>query len=298
MGSFYAPEVHMNAVRKVLPAHLQKQKEEKRKITMLSIYDYAIALLADRAGLDTILVGDSLAMTALGYDSTVAVTLDEMLHHTRAVSRAAKRAMVVADMPFMSYQVSIEEAVRNAGRFLKEAGADAVKVEGGRTIVPTLAAIHNAGIPVIGHIGLTPQSAAQLGGLKVQGGDAGAAMRLVEDAIALEAAGAFVVILECVPREVARLITERLRVPTISYGAGVHCDGQGLVSADLLGLFEQFTPRFAKRYVDLAPQISGAFQSYCAEVVAGTFPDAEHSYGINAAELEKLERALASEAKP
>lgn len=288
----------MNAVRKVLPAHLQKQKEEKRKITMLSIYDYAIALLADRAGLDTILVGDSLAMTALGYDSTVAVTLDEMLHHTRAVSRAAKRAMVVADMPFMSYQVSIEEAVRNAGRFLKEAGADAVKVEGGRTIVPTLAAIHNAGIPVIGHIGLTPQSAAQLGGLKVQGGDAGAAMRLVEDAIALEAAGAFVVILECVPREVARLITERLRVPTISYGAGVHCDGQGLVSADLLGLFEQFTPRFAKRYVDLAPQISGAFQSYCAEVVAGTFPDAEHSYGINAAELEKLERALASEAKP
>lgn len=288
----------MNAVRKVLPAHLQKQKEEKRKITMLSIYDYAIALLADRAGLDTILVGDSLAMTALGYDSTVAVTLDEMLHHTRAVSRAAKRAMVVADMPFMSYQVSIEEAVRNAGRFLKEAGADAVKVEGGRTIVPTLAAIHNAGIPVIGHIGLTPQSAAQLGGLKVQGGDAGAAMRLVEDAMALEAAGAFVVILECVPREVARLITERLRVPTISYGAGVYCDGQGLVSADILGLFEQFTPRFAKRYVDLAPQISGAFQSYCAEVVAGTFPDAEHSYGINAAELEKLERALASEAKP
>lgn len=243
----------MNPVRKVLPAHLQKQKEDKRKITMLSIYDYAIALLADRAGLDTILVGDSLAMTALGYDSTVAVTLDEMLHHTRAVSRAAKRAMVVADMPFMSYQVSIEEAVRNAGRFLKEAGADAVKVEGGRTIVPTLAAIHNAGIPVIGHIGLTPQSAAQLGGLKVQGGDAGAAVRLVEDALALEAAGAFAVILECVPREVARLITERLRVPTISYGAGVHCDGQGLVSADLLGLFEQFTPRFAKRYVDLAP---------------------------------------------
>ena len=283
----------MNPVKKVLPAHLQKQKEEKRKITMLSIYDYAIALLGDRAGLDTILVGDSLAMTALGYDSTVAVTLDEMLHHTRAVSRAAKRAMVVADMPFMSYQVSIEEAVRNAGRFLKEAGADAVKVEGGRTIVPTLAAIHNAGIPVIGHIGLTPQSAAQLGGLKVQGGDAMAARRLVEDALALEAAGAFAVILECVPREVARLITARLRVPTISYGAGVHCDGQGIVSADLLGLFEQFTPRFAKRYVDLAPLISGAFQSYCADVVAGEFPDAEHSYGINAAEFEKLEQALA-----
>ena len=287
----------MNPVRKVLPAHLQKLKEEKRKITMLSIYDYAIALLADRAGLDTILVGDSLAMTALGYDSTVAVTLDEMLHHTRAVSRAAKRAMVVADMPFMSYQVSIEEAVRNAGRFLKEAGADAVKVEGGRTIVPTLAAIHNAGIAVIGHIGLTPQSATQLGGLKVQGSDAVAARRLVDDALALEAAGAFAVILECVPREVARLITARLRVPTISYGAGVYCDGQGIVSADLLGLFEQFTPRFAKRYVDLAPLIGGAFQSYCADVVAGEFPDAEHSYGINAAELEKLEQALASESR-
>jgi len=287
----------MNPVRKVMPANLQKQKEEKRKITMLSIYDYAIALLADRAGLDTILVGDSLAMTALGYDSTVPVTLDEMLHHTRAVSRAARRAMVVADMPFMSYQVSIEEAVRNAGRFLKEAGADAVKVEGGRTVVPTLAAIHNAGIPVIGHIGLTPQSATQLGGLKVQGGDAVAARRLVEDALALEAAGAFTVILECVPREVARLITARLRVPTISYGAGVHCDGQGIVSADLLGLFEQFTPRFAKRYVDLAPLISGAFHSYCADVVAGEFPDAEHSYGINATEFAKLEAALASESE-
>lgn len=284
----------MSTVRKVLPANLQKQKEEKRKITMLSIYDYALALIADRAGLDTILVGDSLAMTALGHDNTVVVTLDEMLHHTRAVSRAAKRAMVVADMPFMSYQVSPEEAVRNAGRFMKEAGADAVKVEGGRAIVPTLGRIHDAGIPVIGHIGLTPQSAGQLGGLKVQGGDAATARRLVEDALALEAAGAFAVILECVPREVARLITERLRVPTISYGAGVHCDGQGLVSADLLGLFEQFTPRFAKRYVDLAPQISGAFQSYCTDVVAGTFPDAEHSYGINAAELAKLELALAS----
>jgi len=288
----------MSPVRKVLPAQLQKQKEERRKITMLSIYDYAIALIADRAGLDTILVGDSLAMTALGHDNTVTVTLDEMLHHTRAVSRAAKRAMVIADMPFMSYQVSPEEAVRNAGRFMKEAGADAVKVEGGRAIVPTLGRIHDAGIPVIGHIGLTPQSAGQLGGLKVQGGDAATAMRLVEDALALEAAGAFAVILECVPREVARLITERLRVPTISYGAGVHCDGQGLVSADLLGLFEQFTPRFAKRYVDLAPQIGSAFQSYCADVVAGTFPDAEHSYGINAAELEKLERALVSEARP
>ena len=194
----------MHPVQKVLPTHLQRQKEEKRKITMLSIYDYALAVLADRAGLDTILVGDSLAMTALGYPNTVAVSLDEMLHHTRAVARGAKRAMVVADMPFMSYQVSPQEAVRNAGRFLKEAGADAVKLEGGRAIVPTLQAVHNAGVPVIGHIGLTPQNAAQLGGLKVQGGDAVGGMRLLEDALALEAAGAFAVILECVPREVAR----------------------------------------------------------------------------------------------
>jgi 3-methyl-2-oxobutanoate hydroxymethyltransferase len=285
-------EYRVDPVQKVLPIHLQKLKEERRKITMLSIYDYALAMLADRAGLDTILVGDSLAMTALGYASTVAVSLEEMLHHTRAVARGAKRAMVVADMPFMSYQVSAQEAVRNAGRFLQEAGADAVKLEGGRAIVPTLRAVHEAGVPVIGHIGLTPQNAAQLGGLKVQGGDALAGRRLLEDALALEQAGAFAVILECVPRELARIITTRLRVPTISYGAGVHCDGQGMVSADMLGLFEQFTPRFAKRYVDLATQISGAFKSYCAEVVAGQFPDDKHSYGINAAELEKLEAEL------
>ena len=282
----------MDSVQKVLPIHLQKLKEERRKITMLSIYDYAVAMLADRAGLDTILVGDSLAMTALGYPSTVAVSLEEMLHHTRAVARGAKRAMVVADMPFMSYQVSAQEAVRNAGRFLQEAGADAVKLEGGQAIVPTLKAVHDAGVPVIGHIGLTPQNAAQLGGLKVQGGDAVAGRRLLQEALALEQAGAFAVILECVPREVARIITARLRVPTISYGAGVHCDGQGMVSADMLGLFEQFTPRFAKRYVDLATQISGAFKSYCSEVVAGQFPDDKHSYGISAAELERLEAEL------
>jgi 3-methyl-2-oxobutanoate hydroxymethyltransferase len=282
-------ERRVDPVPKVLPIHLQKLKQERRKITMLSIYDYALAILADRAGLDTILVGDSLAMTALGYPSTVAVSLEEMLHHTRAVARGAKRAMVIADMPFLSYQVSEQEAVRNAGRFLKEAGADAVKLEGGRAIVPTLRAVHEAGVPVIGHIGLTPQNAAQLGGLKVQGGDAATGRRLLGDALALEQAGAFAVILECVPREVARIITSRLRVPTISYGAGVHCDGQGMVSADMLGLFEQFTPRFAKRYVDLATQISGAFKSYCEEVVAGQFPDDKHSYGINVVELEKLE---------
>lgn len=282
----------MSADRKILPVDLQNMKQQKRKITMLSIYDYALAMLGDRAGLDTILVGDSLAMTALGYPSTVAVTLEEMLHHTRAVSRGVKRAMVVADMPFMSYQVSVQEAVRNAGRFLKEAGADAVKLEGGKAIVPTLRAVHDAGVPVIGHIGLTPQNAAQLGGLKVQGGDAETGKKLLDDALALEAAGAFAIILECVPREVAKIITERLRVPTISYGAGVHCDGQGMVSADMLGMFDRFTPRFAKRYVDLAGLIGTAFKEYCEEVVAGSFPDDKHSYGMTAAEIEKLEKLI------
>jgi len=203
----------MSTDEKILPAHLRQRKDEGRKITMLSIYDYAIAGLADDVGLDTILVGDSLAMTALGYSNTVSVTLDEMLHHTRAVARAAKRAMVIADMPFMSYQVSSQEAVRSAGRFIKEAGADAVKVEGGEAIVSTLKAIHDAGIPVVGHIGLTLQSSAQLGGKVAQGQDAAAARRLIEDARALEAAGAFALIVQSVPTEVGKAITAQSSGP-------------------------------------------------------------------------------------
>jgi 3-methyl-2-oxobutanoate hydroxymethyltransferase len=274
--------------RKITPLDIQARKREGRKITMLSIYDYPLALLADRAGLDSILVGDSLAMTALGHESTVFVTLEEMLHHVKAVARAARTPMVVADMPFMSYQASERDAILAAGRFMKEGMADAVKVEGGASMAPILGAIHRAGIPVMGHIGLTPQSASQLGGLKVQGRTAEAARKLMDDAFALQEAGAFAVILECVPGEVSRLITARLRVPTISYGAGVHCDGQGMVSADMLGLFDRFKPKFAKRYVDLAPQILKVFETYRDEVVAGRFPADEHTYTIDPKELVAL----------
>lgn len=282
----------MSTDEKILPAHLRQRKEEGRKITMLSIYDYAIAGLADHAGLDTILVGDSLAVTALGYSSTVSVTLDEMLHHTRAVAKAAKRAMVIADMPFMSYQVSSQEAVRNAGRFIKEAGADAVKVEGGETIVSTLKAIHDAGIPVVGHIGLTLQSSAQLGGKVAQGQDAAAARRLIEDARALEAAGAFAVIVQSVPTEVGKAISASIRVPTISYGAGVHCDGQGIVAADLLGLTGPVTPAYSKRYVDMSALVSKAIERYCSEVLTSQFPADEHSSPMGAEELGKLQQIL------
>lgn len=280
-------------MEKITPIHLQAQKQAKRKITMLSIYDYAFARAAEEAGLDTILVGDSLATVALGYDNTTGVTLEEMLHHTRAVTRAVKRIMVVADMPFMSYQVSPQEAVRNAGRFIKEAGADAVKVEGGGPMVATLRAIHDAGIPVVGHLGLTLQSAGQLGGKVVQGRDVAAARRLVDDALALEDAGACIVILQCVPAPVARLVTERLTVPTISYGAGVHCDGQGLVGADVFGLGREEPPLFAKRYVDLAAQVRGAIADYCADVVAARFPDDAHTYEMDAKEFEKLAASFA-----
>jgi 3-methyl-2-oxobutanoate hydroxymethyltransferase len=274
---------------KITPVDFQLRKREGRKITMVSVYDYPLAMLAEKAGLDSLLVGDSLAMTALGLPSTVALTLEESLHHVRAVARAAKTAMVVADMPFLSYQTSERDAILNAGRFLKEAAADAVKVEGGEAVAPTLRAIHRAGIPVMGHIGLTPQSAAQLGGLKVQAKDAVGARQLVHDALELERAGAFAVILECVPEEVARVVTARLQVPTISYGAGVHCDGQGLVSADMIGLFDRFTPKFAKRYADVGGQILKVFEQYREEVLAGRFPDAEHSYHMNAAQLAILQ---------
>lgn len=283
----------MDQQEKITPIHLLAQKRTGRKITMLSIYDYATARLADRAGLDTILVGDSLATSILGYDNTAAVTLEEMLHHTRAVSRGARRAMVVADMPFMSYQISPQEAVRNAGRFVKEAGADAVKVEGGRVIAQTLKAIQDAGIPVVGHIGLTLQTATQLGGKNVQGNDTVAARRLLEDALILEEAGACVIILQCVPGEVARLITTKLQVPTISYGAGVHCDGQGLVSADMFGLSRDPLPLFAKCYVDIGSSMMDAITTYCTDVVAERFPDQTHTYQFDA-DVQKLTDALAA----
>ena len=274
--------------KKMTLPDIQAMKQDGRKITMLSIPDYPMALLADRAGLDTILVGDSLAMTVLGYETTVPITLDEMLHHTKAVTRAARYAFVVGDMPFMSNNTSERDAIINAGRFMQEGGTDAVKVEGGVNAAHIVKAIVGAGIPVMGHIGLTPQHVSLLGGYKAQGRDAQTALRVIEDALAIEEAGAFAIILECVPGQISKIVTERLRIPTISYGAGVYCDGQGLVAHDILGIFDRFTPRFVKKYADLGEQILGAFEAYVGDVVSGEFPTDEHSFHINEDELEKV----------
>ena len=263
-------------------------KREGKKITMLSIYDYPMALLADRAGIETILVGDSLAMTLLGYENTTPVTMDEMIHHTKAVTRAAKYALVIGDMPFMSYNTSERDAILNAGRFMKEAGADAVKVEGGAQVVHIVKALIQAGIPVMGHIGVTPQTISMLGGLKAQGKDEKTAQKIIEDAFLLEEAGAFAIVLECVPALLSKMVTEHLKIPTISYGAGIYCDGQGLVSPDVLGLFDRFTPKFAKRYVNLSELVLKAFVSYKEEVLKGEFPTDQHSFHIDEQVLSKI----------
>ena len=273
---------------KLTPVDLQMYKREGRRIVMLSVYDYPTALLADRAKIDAILVGDSLGMTVLGYEDTTRVTMDEMLHHTKAVTRATTSALVVGDMPFMSYTPSERDAIVNAGRFMKEGRVDAVKVEGGETVAHIVKAIFRGGIPVVGHIGLTPQSLSMLGGLKVQGKDARTAQKIIDDALLLEDSGAFCVILECVPAPISKIVTERLEIPTISYGAGPDCDGQGLVSSDVLGLFERFTPKFAKQYINLNKLILEAFESYREEVVGGDFPTEEHSFHIDEAELSKV----------
>ena len=274
--------------RKTTILDLQRMKRQGRKITMLSIADYPMALLADRAGLDTILVGDSLAMTVLGYETTVSVTLDEMLHHSKAVTRATKYALVVGDMPFMSNNTSERDAIINAGRFMQEGGTDSVKVEGGVDAAHIVRAIVRAGMPVMGHVGLTPQHISLLGGYKTQGRDVQTARQVIEDALAVEEAGAFAVILECVPDEIAKIVTERLEVPTISYGAGIYCDGQGLVSHDILGLFDRFTPKFVKKYANLSEQILGAFEAYVEDVARGEFPTDEHSYHVNQEVLEEV----------
>jgi 3-methyl-2-oxobutanoate hydroxymethyltransferase len=271
---------------KVSILDLQQKKAEGRPITMLTAYDYPGALLVDEAGIDLILVGDSLAMTVLGHPNTVSVTMDEMLHHCKAVARGAKRAFLIGDMPFMSYQVERSEAVRNAGRFLKEGNMDAIKLEGGREVAETLQAIAAAGIPAMGHLGLTPQTATKLGGFKVQGKTAAAAQRLLEDALILQEAGCFAIVLEAVPAVVAQIVSQKLTIPTIGIGAGPHCDGQVLVFHDLLGLFDRFTPKFVKRYADLRQPILEALQAYRQEVEAREFPDAAHSFNINEAELQ------------
>ncbi|VBB46588.1 3-methyl-2-oxobutanoate hydroxymethyltransferase [uncultured Desulfatiglans sp.] len=274
--------------KKVTIAGLQAKKAAGQKITMITAYDYPSGALADQAGIDTILVGDSLGMVMLGYDSTVPVTMDEMIHHCKAVRRGVKSAFILGDMPFLSYQVSEEKAVENAGRFIKEAGCEAVKLEGGSEMAGVIRAIVNAGIPVCGHIGLTPQTATKLSGFKVQGKDAESARELVQAARDMEAAGAFMLVMECVPDVLGARITRELRIPTIGIGAGPDCDGQVLVYHDVLGLFERFTPKFVKQYVNLAPQIREALAQYKQDVESGAFPGAEHVFAMSAEEADKI----------
>jgi len=273
---------------KVTTVKLKEMKEKGEKITVLTCYDYSTAKVLDQSGIDVLLVGDSLGMVLLGYESTIPVTMDDILIHTRAVSRGTRSALVIADMPFMSYQISVSESVRNAGRFLQEAGANAVKLEGGREISKTVEAINAAGIPVMGHLGLTPQSINKLGGFRVQGKDEAAARIILNNALALQDAGAFAIVLECVPAPLAKMVTERLDIPTIGIGAGVDCDGQVLVLHDLLGLYSDITPKFAKQYAALHLTINEAVTKYKAEVKEGQFPGPEHSFGMDEKEIGKL----------
>jgi 3-methyl-2-oxobutanoate hydroxymethyltransferase len=263
---------------KITVPHILKMKQRGEKITCLTAYDYATARILDEAGVETLLVGDSLGCVVQGNSDTLAVTMEEMIYHTRAVARGRKRALVIGDMPFMSYQLNKEQALQNAGRFLKEAGAEAVKLEGGVTMLGTIRAIVNAGIPVMGHVGLTPQSVHQFGGYKVQGRDANRREMVLRDALAVEEGGAFAVVLEGIPLDLAREITERLAIPTIGIGAGVHCDGQVLVIHDMLGLFDDFTPKFVKRYADVKAAVSGAVQDFIGDVKGRKFPAEEHSF--------------------
>ncbi len=272
--------------KKVTTQSLRALKQANQVISVLTAYDYPTALAMDQAGIEVILVGDSLGMVVLGYANTLPVTMEDMLHHCKAVARGAQYALLVGDMPFMSYQVSTEEAVRNAGRFLQEAGMDAVKLEGGSERLNSIRAIISAGIPVMGHLGLTPQSVHMLGGFRPQGRDATAAQHLYEDARLLQEAGCFSLVLESVPARLARFISERLEIPTIGIGAGGGCDGQVLVSHDLLGLFERFTPKFVKKYANLYQEMIGAFAAYKSEVEGHIFPAEEHSVDLPDAEWE------------
>src|SRR4030043_1743487 len=266
--------------KKITPVDIQAMKREGKRIAMLTAYDYPTALPEDRAGIEIILVGDSLAMTVSGYENSLPVTMDAMIHHTQAVTRGAKYALIIGDMPFMSYNTSERDAILNAGRFMKEGGADAVKLEGGVSVKDVVKAIVRAGLPGMGHTGLTPQTISMLGGFKVQGKDAQAAQRILDDALLLEDAGAFSAILEAIPAPIAKRITERLAIPTIGIGAGIHCDGQVLVVHDMLGLFDRFTPKFVKRYANLSESMLKAFESFREEVSRGEFPTDQHSFHI------------------
>ena len=263
-------------------------KQKGEKIAMLTAYDYPTAKIVDEVGIPLILVGDSLGMVVLGYESTIPVTMEEMLHHTKAVVRGTKRAMVIGDMPFMTYHVSVEDALHNAACFIQEGGTQAIKLEGGVTVAEKVRRIVECGIPVMGHIGLTPQSIHQLGGFKVQGKTPEAAARLIKDAQALEEAGAFAVVLETVPAQLATLITQRISIPTIGIGSGVGCDGQVQVISDILGSFTDFVPKHAKQYAKLTDIMSNAITRYFEEVKADTFPTAEQSYSMDESVLAKL----------
>lgn len=263
-------------------------KRNKTKLALLTAYDYSMAKLMDASGINGILVGDSLGMVSLGYKDTLPVTMDDMLHHTRAVARAVNNALLITDMPFMSYQTSVYDAVHNAGRLVKEGNAQAVKLEGGTEVRAQIRAIVDASIPVMAHIGLTPQSVNMFGGFKVQGKAEASARKILEDAKAVEQAGAFAVVLECIPAKLAALITESIAIPTIGIGAGKDCDGQVLVCQDMLGMGQEFTPKFVKTYADLGTQIRSAIAGYAAEVQQGRFPAPEHTFGIADEIIEKL----------
>jgi 3-methyl-2-oxobutanoate hydroxymethyltransferase len=265
-----------------------KSLKGRRKITMLTAYDYPMAELIDKAGIDMILVGDSLANVVLGLDSTTKVGMPEMLHHAKAVSRAVKNALLIGDMPYDSYQLNPEESVKNAERFITEAGCQAVKLEWFEHCLKVAEQIIKAGIPVMGHIGLTPQTIDKIGGFKVQGKDAEAAQRLLEQAKELEEKGCFAIVLECVPDKIAGFISSQITIPTIGIGAGVHCDGQVLVIHDMLGLFARYTPKFVKKYANLSPLITQAVEDFKQEVIQEKFPDEQHSFSIKEEELKRI----------
>lgn len=263
-------------------------KKSNRKISMLTAYDYSTAKILDDAGVDSLLVGDSLGMVVLGYENTLQVTMDDIIHHCKAVARGTKRAMVIADMPFLSYHISVEESVRNAGRLIQEGNAHAVKLEGGKDVEDKIKAIVKAQIPVIGHLGLTPQSVNMFGGFKVQGKNEEQAKKIIDDALLLQDAGVFAIVLECVPEKLSRIISERLEIPTIGIGAGKYCDGQVLVTQDMIGMYKNFVPKFVKQFANLSESINSAVKGYIKDIEEGQFPSKEHTFSISEEVLEKL----------
>lgn len=271
-------------------ATFKEAKINNKKLSMVTAYDYSMAKLVDEGGIDGILVGDSLGMVTLGYENTLAVTIDDMIHHTKAVSRGANNALVVADMPFLSYHISIEESIKNAGRLIKEGNAHAVKLEGGRDVIDKVEGIVKAQIPVMGHIGLTPQSINMFGGFKVQGKTIEQIQNLIDDAKCLEEAGVFAIVLECIPEKISKIITESVSIPTIGIGAGKYCNGQILVINDMLGMYSDFTPKFVKQYKNLKEDINEAINNYIKDIKTGAFPEEKHSFKIDEQILDKLNK--------